>query len=72
MHSLLYPLSHLLSPDQFASFLQIISKGRKTSLDTAEMNLRKKLRKQITEVALPGREKGVEQVRMSPEDTEFS
>lgn len=36
------------------------------------MNLRKKLRKQITEVALPGREKGVEQVRMSPEDTEFS
>lgn len=59
LHNILYPLKHLLSPDQFAPFLEMISKeGKKPSLETAEMSLRKKLGKQIPEVGEPGRENG--------------
>lgn len=64
--------SYLVSPAQFAAFLQITRK-RGLSLETAETSLLgKKLRKQSDMSGVPGREKAVEQIRASLENTEFS
>lgn len=70
-HTLPTEPSHLVSPVQFAAFLQITPK-RGLSLETAETSLLgKKLRKQSDRSGVPGREKAVEQIRASLENTEF-